>query len=74
VYDTRNDDDTYHLEVTWQTGDAYHVLGPYTVSGTSAVVDYDTFNLDIPEGATVHVYVYDDAGLTDSMGGGIGTA
>ncbi|MEU6845015.1 hypothetical protein ABZ930_24400 [Streptomyces sp. NPDC046716] len=73
VYDTKNDDDTFYVHVTYTSGRTTHDLGTYTAPGTAAVVDHMTKDFDIPEGAGVDISVYDDARLTDYIGGARGT-
>jgi hypothetical protein len=73
VYDTANDGDTYYVKVGYASGGTYHNLGTFTPPGTTAVLDYSVQDFDIPEGATVDISVYDDAGLTDLIGAARGT-
>jgi hypothetical protein len=73
VYDTSNDGDTFYVKVGYSSGGTYHNLGTFAAPGTSAVVDYSIHDFDLPEGATVDISVYDDAGLTDLIGAARGT-
>ncbi|MFE9622389.1 hypothetical protein [Streptomyces sp. NPDC006527] len=73
VYDTANDGDTYYVKVGYSSGGTYHNLGTFTPPGTSAVLDYSVQDFDLPEGASVDISVYDDAGLTDLIGSARGT-
>ena len=68
VYDTANDGDTYYVRVTYTSGGTTHTLGTFSPPGTSAVMDYEVEDFDLPEGAYVDISVYDDAGLTDLVG------
>ncbi|WP_018531208.1 MULTISPECIES: hypothetical protein [unclassified Streptomyces] len=73
VYDTKNDDDTFYVRISYTSGGTTHDLGTYAAPGTDAVMDHVTKDFDIPEGAAVDLSVYDDAGLTDYIGGARGT-
>ncbi|WP_353944809.1 hypothetical protein ABII15_26660 [Streptomyces sp. HUAS MG91] len=73
VYDTKNDSDTFYVHIAYVSGRTTHDLGTYTAPGTAAVVDRMTKDFDIPEGAGVDISVYDDARLTDYIGGARGT-
>ena len=73
VYDTANDGDTYYVKVGYSSGGTYHNVGTFSPPGTTAVLDHEVEDLDIPEGAYVDVSVYDDAGLTDLIGAARGT-
>ena len=73
VYDTANDGDTYYVQVGYSSGGTYHRVGTFSPPGTTAVLDYEVDDLDIPEGASVDISVYDDAGLTDLIGAARGT-
>ncbi|MDQ0958464.1 hypothetical protein QFZ66_002342 [Streptomyces sp. B4I13] len=68
VYDTANDGDTYYVRVSYTFGGTTHTLGTFSPPGTSAVLDYEVEDFDLPEGAYVDISVYDDAGLTDLIG------
>ncbi|MYT69518.1 MULTISPECIES: hypothetical protein [unclassified Streptomyces] len=73
VYDTKNDNDTIYVHITYTSGRTTHDLGTYTAPATAAVADHMTKDFDIPEGAGVDISVYDDARLTDYIGGARGT-
>ncbi|MER5951984.1 hypothetical protein ABT127_38700 [Streptomyces sp. NPDC001904] len=73
VYDTKNDHDTFYVHITYTRGRTTHDLGTYTAPATAAAVDRMTKDFDIPEGAGVDITVYDDARLTDYLGGARGT-
>ncbi|MGY0018782.1 hypothetical protein [Streptomyces sp. cg35] len=73
VYDTKNDGDTFHVRISYTSGGTTHNLGTYVAPGTDAVADRVVKDFDIPEGAGVDISVYDDAGLTDYIGGARGT-
>ncbi|MFD8572958.1 hypothetical protein [Streptomyces sp. NPDC059639] len=73
VYDTKNDGDTFYVHITYTSGRTTHDLGTYAAPGTPAAVDHVTKDFDIPEGAGVDISVYDDARLTDYIGGARGT-
>ncbi|MFC7612408.1 hypothetical protein ACFQV2_00695 [Actinokineospora soli] len=69
VYDTRNDGDTVYTDVY-----ANGFYGPYAPPGTSNTIDFAKVNLDFPEGRSIRLDVYDDAGPADlitSVGGGV---
>ncbi|MFF1546533.1 hypothetical protein [Streptomyces sp. NPDC058291] len=68
VYDTANDGDTFYVKVSYTSGGTTRSLGTFSPPGTTAVVDYEVEDLDLPEGAYVDISVYDDAGLTDLIG------
>jgi hypothetical protein len=73
VDDTRNDGDTIHVEVAYRAGGRYHhrFASP---PATSSVVDKRVINMDIPEGRSVSIDVYDDAFRTDEITGTSGRA
>ncbi|MEV5612077.1 hypothetical protein [Streptomyces sp. NPDC052225] len=73
VYDTKNDGDTFYVQISYTSGGTTHNLGTVTAPGTDAVMDYVVKDYDIPEGAYVDISVYDDAGLGDYIGGARGT-
>lgn len=69
VYDTKNDGDTFYVQAAYTSGGVTHRLGTYSAPAMGHVVK----DFDIPEGAFVDISVYDDAGLTDYIGGARGT-
>ncbi|MQY14424.1 hypothetical protein SRB5_45910 [Streptomyces sp. RB5] len=73
VYDTLNDGDGFSTNITYWSGGTAHDLGTYSPAGTDAVMDYTVKDFDIPEGASVDIQVYDDAGRTDYVAGARGT-
>lgn len=73
VYDTKNDGDTFYVQISYTSGGSTHNLGTYSAPGTDTVLDKVVKDFDIPEGAGVDISVYDDAGLTDYIGGARGT-
>ncbi|KPI24904.1 hypothetical protein OV320_8109 [Actinobacteria bacterium OV320] len=73
VYDTANDGDTYYVKVGYTSGGVSHNLGTFSPPGTTAVLDYQVIDFDLPEGAYVDISVYDDAALTDLIGAALGT-
>ncbi|NEB79680.1 hypothetical protein G3I40_31335 [Streptomyces sp. SID14478] len=73
VYDTKNDGDTFHVRVSYTAHGSTHPLGTYSAPGTGAAVDHLVKDFGLPEGAFVDIAVYDDAGLSDYIGGARGT-
>ncbi|MCX5531213.1 hypothetical protein OG785_11650 [Streptomyces sp. NBC_00006] len=73
VLDTKNDDDTFYVHVSSTQGGAEHNLGTYSASGSEAPVDSVVKNFDLPKGTPLDIEVYDDAALTDYIGGARGT-
>ncbi|MDX2679905.1 hypothetical protein [Streptomyces soliscabiei] len=73
LYDTANDGDTYYVKVSYTSGGTTHNLGTFSPPGTTAVLDYEVEDFDLPEGAYVDISVYDDAALTDLIGAARGT-
>lgn len=74
IYDTRNDGDTFYVKAEYRSGGVTHSLGTFSAPGTSAVVDYTVKDLDLPEGAGVILWLYDDEGGSDYFGSGSGIA
>jgi hypothetical protein len=72
VYDTRNDSDTFYVELIIRDprrpSPPYYV-GAFGAPGTSAKIDIGHHNLDLPEGFSVSIGVYDDSNHTDRIGG-----
>ena len=73
VYDTRNDGDTIYVHVAYTHNGSRHNVGTYSPSGTSAVVDYEVRDLNMPEGAYVDITVYDAKGHSDYIAAARGT-
>ncbi|WCN05081.1 hypothetical protein [Streptomyces sp. M92] len=74
IYDTRNDGDTFYVRITYRTSvDKAVTLGSYSAGGTSATVDTKVYDLDIPEGEHLNIWVYDDANGNDQIITAIGT-
>ncbi|MEU0344117.1 hypothetical protein ABZ092_35525 [Streptomyces bobili] len=73
VYDASNVGDTFCVRVGYSSGGTSHHLGTFAAPGTSAVMDCSIQDFDLPEGATVDISVYDEAGLTDLIGAARGT-
>ncbi|WP_247694130.1 hypothetical protein [Streptomyces sp. B93] len=72
MYDVTNDGDGLYYKVSYE-GDGGR-YGVYTPPGTSDAWDVKKVNLDIPEGRTVTIAVYDDVKLTDHVATVRGTA
>ncbi len=65
LYDTRNDGDTFYVEIQ-VAYDGYHTFfDRYRVRGTSKVVDKRVVDLSLREGSDVAVRVYDASSYTD---------
>ncbi|AWT46031.1 MULTISPECIES: hypothetical protein [Streptomyces] len=73
VYDTRNDGDSFYVTIGYASGGTYHSLGTVSPPGTDEVVDLTVKDYDIPDGASVDISVYDDAGPSDLIGAARGT-
>ncbi|MER5443301.1 hypothetical protein [Streptomyces sp. NPDC002790] len=73
VYDTRNDGDTFYVHVSSTTNGVTHNLGTYAAPGSEAPVDFLVKDFHLTRGTPVDIEVYDDAGLTDYIGGARGT-
>ncbi|MFH9569598.1 hypothetical protein [Streptomyces sp. NPDC017230] len=68
VYDTRNDGDTFYVQLTFSTVSNIYPVGPLvSAPGTSAAVEYTTQDYNLSEGAGYHISVYDDAGKDDHI-------
>ncbi|MGP4051222.1 hypothetical protein [Streptomyces sp. 2A115] len=74
IYDTKNDRDTFYVQVLVDDGGGYVNYGSWSVAGTDAVMDYRTITLNADEGDKVKMNVYDDADLDDLILQLIGTA
>lgn len=74
VYDTKNDGDSIYTNVWWFDSSGHLQDYLYTAPGTDAVLDYRVVSLDIPEGTTVYLDIYDDPGKTDRIAYGDGRA
>jgi hypothetical protein len=74
IYDTRNDGDTFYVKAQYRSGGVTRTLGTYSAPGTSAVMDYTVKDFNLPEGAGVILWLYDDSGETDYFGSGSGIA
>ncbi|MET8475272.1 hypothetical protein ABZY90_31910 [Streptomyces sp. NPDC006422] len=73
VLDTLNDDDTFYVHVSSTQGGVRHNLGTYSAPGSEAPVDSLVKDFDLPKGTPLDIEVYDDAALTDYIGGARGT-
>lgn len=73
VLDTQNDDDTFYVHVSSTQGGVRHNLGTYSAPGSEAPVDSLVKDFDLPKGTPLDIEVYDDAALTDYIGGARGT-
>ncbi|EHN79907.1 hypothetical protein ACWDF1_09735 [Streptomyces coelicoflavus] len=66
VYDTKNDGDTFYVQLQYASVTNVYPVGPVvSAPGTSAAVEYTTYDYNLDEGGAVHVSVYDDAGKDD---------
>ncbi|MFI0938548.1 hypothetical protein [Streptomyces sp. NPDC021020] len=74
VYDTKNDGDSIYTEAEWYDSSGKLQDHLYTAPGTSAVLDYAVENLNIPEGNTIWLYIWDDSARTDRIVWATGTA
>lgn len=74
VYDTRNDGDTFYVSVFYYDGDGDPRSWRVKAAGTSRVVDKTVVNMNIPEGTTVSIDVYDNRARTDLITGTLGRA
>ncbi|WP_425829393.1 hypothetical protein [Streptomyces fractus] len=73
VLDTMNDGDTFYVHVSSTQGGVEHNLGTYSAPGSEAPVDSVVKDFDLPKGTPLDIEVYDDAALTDYIGGARGT-
>lgn len=72
VVDTENDGDAIYVEFWIENPDDPNDpdrVGVFTPPGTSAVVDFGEFNLNVPDGRPVTISVFDDAGTDDLIVG-----
>ncbi|MGW5089051.1 hypothetical protein [Streptomyces coelicoflavus] len=70
VYDTKNDGDTFYVQLEYVTATGTLPTGPVvSAPGTSAAVEYTTYDYNLSEGAGHMLFVYDDAGKGDYIGG-----
>jgi hypothetical protein len=74
VYDTKNDGDSVYTEALWYDSSGYLEDRVYVPPGTDSVLDYSVESLNVPEGNTVWLYVWDDSGLSDLIVSTSGTA
>ena len=63
IYDTKNDGDAFYVRVWVDNHDGHGSTGygTWKAPGTDAVMDYKTVTLNVDEGATVKMGLYDDA-------------
>ncbi|MGY0491675.1 hypothetical protein [Streptomyces sp. WG-D5] len=73
ILDATNDGDTFYVHVSSTRGGVTHNLGTYSAPGSEAPVDSVVKDFDVPRGTPLDIEVYDDAALTDYIGGARGT-
>lgn len=74
VYDTKNDGDSVYTEALWYDSSGNLQDRLYVPPGTDSVLDYSVESLNVPEGNTVWLYLWDDAAETDPIAYATGTA